>query len=897
MSLHQLKKFVQFDTAGRIAVTSLLLCGISGVLLAIPYDISRAYQSICELLLFNPYGSFIRNFHYWSAQLFFISALLHIYDHLSKSTESNIRSQRTWFILCLAAVFLGYEMISGFILKGDAAALQARRILASLLESVPFFGRLLSSAFTGNEDHWQVVYVQHLATGTIILIIGIYEHVKTIWPRMKTMMPVFVGLLLLSLIYRAPLGLSDSTLLKGPWFFLGVQEMLHWVNYPVYIVLLFLVCFLVFVFLPGMSGKIRSWVKRVFFAGGMMYLFVTLVVFFFRDENWTWKDSVGKWVSNEQVAIFDPIHLFGQKKILSLPENVKTEGCLVCHGAMKGLSDSHNPATTGCYACHLGDPFSSDKLTAHKNMILIPGNFSNVRETCGSQNCHREISERLAGSLMTTESGIIAVDKFVFGETSSLNDTFHVNHLGQSAADTHLRNLCAGCHLGKEKSSTGNAAWLERGGGCNACHLSYSDEATASMKRMQTRFNGKSEEIHPAIDLQVSNERCKSCHSRSGRISLSYEGWNETALKRSEVRDTVRFRILPDDRVVEFVQSDIHHQKGMACIDCHGSYEMMGDGTRYVHKENAVKIQCIDCHPSGKPNSTVLGKVPDRESLLIAGLRKFDSGNRVVTTWKGGLPLVNTRVDSLSRIFLTDKLTGSIHLSKPMSQVCSKGKGHQRLSCEACHSAWVPQCIGCHTSYEKSSQGFDLLTGKTTAGSWVEYAGKSFADLPVLGINEEAGGKVVTAMPGMIMTIDQESMAKGQENHFFRMYAPASGHTTQRIGRSCKSCHNNPLAIGYGRGELKYIPNGVNGGWVFEPRFAQNENDQLPEDAWTGFLKEAKMPWSTRSGLRPFSVKEQLRILEVGSCLTCHEDQSIVMERALENFAQTLSERPMNCRK
>ena len=71
MDFNKLKRFGQFDTAGWIAVSSLLLCGLSGTLLAIPYDFARAYQSLFELLLFNPAGIFVRNLHYWSAQLYF----------------------------------------------------------------------------------------------------------------------------------------------------------------------------------------------------------------------------------------------------------------------------------------------------------------------------------------------------------------------------------------------------------------------------------------------------------------------------------------------------------------------------------------------------------------------------------------------------------------------------------------------------------------------------------------------------------------------------------------------------------------------------------------------------------------------------------------------------------
>jgi quinol-cytochrome oxidoreductase complex cytochrome b subunit len=264
MNLQRLKSFVQFDTAGWVAISSLLICSISGVLLAIPYDFGRSYQSLFEMLMFYPAGTFIRNMHYWSAQLFFVTILLHIYDHLNKSTESNIKSKRSWLILCLVTVFLGYEMISGFILKGDAAGMQARRIVASLFESIPILGKMLSSTFTGSEDNWLVVYVQHIATGTIFLFIGIYEHVRTIWPKLKTFVIVSLILFVLSLAFRAPLGLVDGGQIKGPWFFVGIQEILHWISHPGYLVFLFLVLLTLLFLLPGFRNKGKRNLKRFF---------------------------------------------------------------------------------------------------------------------------------------------------------------------------------------------------------------------------------------------------------------------------------------------------------------------------------------------------------------------------------------------------------------------------------------------------------------------------------------------------------------------------------------------------------------------------------------------------------------------------------------------------------
>lgn len=893
MRLLKLKKLLQFDTAGWIASSSLLLCAISGVLLAIPYDFSRAHQSIAEMLLFNSSGILVRNFHYWSAQLFFVFTILHVYDHLYKSTETNIRNKRTWFILCMALAFLGYEMISGFMLKGDAAGIQARNIFSSLLDSVPLFGKLMSAAFTGSVDNSQVVYIQHVATGTILLLIAIYDHVKTIWPKRKSWLIVFLGILVISLLFRAPLGMTESNQVKGPWFFVGIQELLHLTSHPAIIIIILGAFLTVIYFLPRFVVKTRQSIKQILLAVGILYLVMTLVALLFRGENWEWKSEHENILSGEQLLIFDPINLFNSHGAAQVIINQKAEGCLVCHGSMKGMSESHSPAIIGCFVCHKGDPYSTNKSLAHRNMIMVPGDFSNVRQTCGTQNCHPDITDRMQKSLMTTQSGIIGVDKFVFGETASLNDTFHIKNIGHSAGDTHLRNLCAGCHLGMEKTKTGNAEWLERGGGCNACHLHYNDKATASMKRLRSKTSVSAEEIHPTIDIQVSNEHCLSCHSRSGRISLSYEGWNETG-EGAKPNPAVKSKVLPDKRVLEFVQADVHHQRGMSCIDCHTSYDLMGDGKHHVHKEDAVSVQCVDCHTAGKVNTVEVSSLPDMESQMIAWLRKTDPKSKVVLTVKNKQALLNTRVDSLNRIFLTDKLTGKDHESKPPASFCTKGRGHSRLSCESCHTGWVPQCIGCHNTYEKETAGFDMLMGKTTRGTWIEFAGQNMAEPPVLGVNVNTN-QVVTAMPGMVMTIDQESFAKGKGKSFHRLYAPTSGHTTQREGRSCHSCHNDPLAIGFGRGELIYQVTKNTGNWRFESRFELNPNDHLPEDAWIGFMKEAKPPYSTRTALRPFTVVEQKRILQVGSCLTCHDEKSKVMDQALENYPKTLGSRSVKC--
>lgn len=95
-------------------------------------------------------------------------------------------------------------------------------------------------------------------------------------------------------------------------------------------------------------------------------------------------------------------------------------------------------------------------------------------------------------------------------------------------------------------------------------------------------------------------------------------------------------------------------------------------------------------------------------------------------------------------------------------------------------------------------------------GSRVENAGSFLSGPSTLGVRDNSDSKQVEpAIPGMIMTIDKSSFishAMPDDTSFYRLFAPASPHTIAAEGRTCTSCHNNPLALGYGRGELKFNP-------------------------------------------------------------------------------------------
>jgi hypothetical protein len=573
----------------------------------------------------------------------------------------------------------------------------------------------------------------------------------------------------------------------------------------------------------------------------------------------------------------------------------KGKGCLLCHSGMQGFAPMHQDI--GCISCHKGDGQVRDKDSSHFGMILIPGNFNDMASTCGF--CHPDAVKNIQTSIMATNSGLVNIDRYIFGERESPDGFSHVKDIGHSAADSHLRNLCARCHLGMEKTETGPITELSRGGGCNACHLNFSEQAYSDFENYHN--DSILPVFHASLDLQISNDHCFGCHSRSGRIATNYEGFHETQLTLQEIKGKDGYRLLQDGRVFKYIEEDVHHAKGLACIDCHNYGEVMGDGKLYMHEENAVKIRCNDCHLTDKAKTISYDSL-DFIYRRILQLKNIDLANRrIMKTGIEGRPMTNAFLNEDGTPFLIGKLNGKTYPLIEPAEICTRGEAHDEITCAGCHTSWAPQCIGCHINYEPDSPGYDLLENKKGKGTWREYAGGFFAGQPTLGVTENLELKEIKpAIPGMIMTLDKSEFSEkyhGSETEFFRLFAPAEPHTISIKGRNCKTCHNSSLALGYGRGELKFNIENERSYWTFESEYESSEEDGLPQDAWIGFLEERNDMASTRIDFRPFNLEEQERILRVGACLTCHKEDSDVMLQSLDvDFKEYLEKISTACR-
>jgi len=900
--LNQLRKYFKETTFGQWSFAMFFLALLSGFVLMIPFDVDEPYRSITQMLLINPYASWTRNVHYWSSQLFLLFLLLHMYEHFKTKNPFRLK-QAVWFRLTLGLLVVFVIMFTGFLLRGDADTIQARQIVERLTVGIPLIGNVLAFAIFGVRGSFQLIYINHVATFTILALLFIFEHSRKVWPELKSFVFAMAIIFLMSFYLTAPLHDNVNPTVKGPWYFLGLQDLLHWMSHPQWMWVL-IVALLTLVFMGGLKRRaVYLSSRRILLFFAIIYGVLTIDGLFFRGENWR---TVFPWQKNYDYQVFEVYHFnkvdFYSEKFTgginsSAVINGRQESCLLCHDKVQGFSASHSPETAGCFSCHGGNPFSMEKETAHKHMILIPGNLSNAERSCGTAGCHPDIVERTGNGLMATLSGMINVDRYVFNEQSSPDGTAGLANLHHSAADEHLKNLCVRCHLGNDKEKTGPVTEESRGGGCLACHLNYNKNALQNHMDIHTKRNPEeSITFHPSVDLKVTNDHCFGCHSRSGRIATNYEGWHETTLKAKDAGQKKDYRLVEGYRVFRKVTDDVHHAAGMDCIDCHTSYELMGDGKRYQHQENQQDVSCADCHTENP--DTISPLQLDEESAVIAGLRFGNiAGKSLIRTKKHKVPLINTYVINDSA-FLVGKNNGIVHFIKPPVAGCLRDKAHKELSCSACHTSWAPTCIGCHNEYDPDEPGYNMVLNKEQRGSWVEFVGEYNALPPTLGVRSDTtGNKIIPVIPGMVLTINLKSFNKKLHDSliFQRLFAPAAPHTTMKQGRSCKSCHNDPLALGYGKGTLSYSMKAGIGKWSFQPFYEPNLHDGLPEDAWIPFLGSRTGKVATRSNLKPFTIIQQQKILTVGACLTCHDEQSEIMKRATVDFNAVLKQKKSVC--
>ncbi len=253
--------------AGGTAIFLMLILGVTGILEMFYYvpNPEEAALSVQIITYHVPFGGFIRNLHYWSAQLLLIVSAIHLLRVVFTAAYSHPR--RFNYLLGLALFVLAMMLdFTGYILRWDQGICWPLTTGANLIKTIPFIGDFLFRIAVGGNEVCDTallrLYTWHIFGLTLpIIILGIWHafrvrrdggiavpppHARTGNARISrnelvrrealAMFIVGLALILLSSFIPAPIAPAMSVPIResvkesaeAPWFFLWIQQMLKW---------------------------------------------------------------------------------------------------------------------------------------------------------------------------------------------------------------------------------------------------------------------------------------------------------------------------------------------------------------------------------------------------------------------------------------------------------------------------------------------------------------------------------------------------------------------------------------------------------------------------------------------------------------------------------------------
>lgn len=370
-----------------------------------------------------------------------------------------------------------------------------------------------------------------------------------------------------------------------------------------------------------------------------------------------------------------------------------------------------------------------------------------------------------------------------------------------------VSTTCGDCHLGS--AGANNRFGDFRSSGCTACHMPYSpsgrsgsgdpnfgpgtpyygepqnpdaidDPERAHVRRH--RILSVAQTIDGEFQPGIDDMTCAGCHQGSNRTVMQF--WGIRLDQNQDVRRGHQYPTNPasyvntsgDPRLFDpdvgnntfngrnrnqylafedydgdgrdDTPADVHHEAGMGCIDCHGSYDLHGgdasdpDDGIASRMEQAVAIRCINCHGTAttyattQTGTTYLGEtaelaVDDAGNALrhvyddgsghfylrsrLTGNLHYVKQTRDTVVDNGKLhPFTNEPIYSAKASFAMGRADGDPSTGLgPLQTAGHSGFSHaDDMSCEACHSSWTNNCIGCHLEGEfDNGNNFSNITG------------------------------------------------------------------------------------------------------------------------------------------------------------------------------------------
>ncbi len=220
-------------TYGHLTGAFLLLSIMSGFVVAYQYEVATPFVSAVEIDAVLPYGYFWRSMHFWTSQAFVILLLIHVLDlvHKVEGAKASWRSRWHWSFVSFCVPIGIYALFSGYILRYDATGQAAGAIAEHLFLKIPLIGDIVDKFLMNlSGDGLNRLYGIHILAGFVCWLLGTWYHLKRVNITYGAFMLSLVAGVFFSFWVRAPIDFpsANAHLIKGPWFFLGIQELLRY---------------------------------------------------------------------------------------------------------------------------------------------------------------------------------------------------------------------------------------------------------------------------------------------------------------------------------------------------------------------------------------------------------------------------------------------------------------------------------------------------------------------------------------------------------------------------------------------------------------------------------------------------------------------------------------------
>ncbi|MCK5687371.1 cytochrome b N-terminal domain-containing protein [bacterium] len=213
---------------GEYSLLALYISILSGVVIGLQYDPATPLYSISTIDMLVPFGAYFRSLHFYSSQLFFLFCICHL---IGIFQQAQSYSTKQWIKLTASLPVALLILFTGYVLRGDSTGFSAGMIAEAILLDIPYIGSTINDLFFSISDNgMKRIYLNHIAGFWVFWGWLTWSHVKKYSVNFNRHILLSIAIFFFSIFIAAPFEPDQlgTIHINGPWFFLGLQELLRY---------------------------------------------------------------------------------------------------------------------------------------------------------------------------------------------------------------------------------------------------------------------------------------------------------------------------------------------------------------------------------------------------------------------------------------------------------------------------------------------------------------------------------------------------------------------------------------------------------------------------------------------------------------------------------------------